>query len=142
MNITSVSPLLSQSMPKAPVANAPHSTGDVKQARELKEAFTQFVGETFFGQMLKSMRQTVQEPAYFHGGMAEEQFQARLDLNSPNHCSNTNSPPKRRHSRRRLLLGTSQAMADSLRWKHYDAGKRLFSIITLCCVATLVIGIY
>ncbi|CAL1151170.1 unnamed protein product [Cladocopium goreaui] len=29
--------------------------------------------------MLKSMRQSVGEPAYFHGGMAEEQFQARLD---------------------------------------------------------------
>lgn len=51
----------------------------VEQARELKEAFGQFVGETFFSQMLKSMRATVGEPAYFHGGHAEEQFQARLD---------------------------------------------------------------
>lgn len=50
-----------------------------EQAKELKEAFGQFVGETFFAQMLKSMRATVGEPAYFHGGHAEEQFQARLD---------------------------------------------------------------
>lgn len=51
----------------------------VEQAKELKEAFGQFVGETFFAQMLKSMRANVGEPAYFHGGHAEEQFQARLD---------------------------------------------------------------
>ncbi len=51
----------------------------VQQATELKEAYGQFVGETFFGQLLKSMRATVGEPAYFHGGHAEEQFQARLD---------------------------------------------------------------
>lgn len=51
----------------------------IEEARELKEAFTQFVGETFFGQMLQTMRQSVGEPAYFHGGMAERQFQARLD---------------------------------------------------------------
>ena len=50
-----------------------------EQAKDLKEAFGQFVGETFFAQMLKSMRATVGEPAYFHGGHAEEQFQARLD---------------------------------------------------------------
>lgn len=51
----------------------------VEDARELKAAYTQFVGEAFFGQMLKAMRQTVGEPAYFHGGQAERQFQARLD---------------------------------------------------------------
>jgi peptidoglycan hydrolase FlgJ len=46
---------------------------------ELKEKFTQFVGEAFYGQMLKSMRSTVGKPAYFHGGHAEEVFQGQLD---------------------------------------------------------------
>lgn len=51
----------------------------VADARDLKQTFAQFVGETFFGQMLKSMRSTVGEPAFVHGGMAERQFQAQLD---------------------------------------------------------------
>lgn len=46
---------------------------------ELRDAFGSFVGQTLFGQMLKSMRQTVGEPAYFHGGQAEEIFTAQLD---------------------------------------------------------------
>ncbi len=51
----------------------------VEKARDLKKAFSQFVGETFYGEMFKAMRQSAGEPAYFHGGMAEEQFQSRLD---------------------------------------------------------------
>jgi len=46
---------------------------------ELRERFTQFVGEAFFGQMIKAMRSTVGKPAYFHGGRAEEVFQGQLD---------------------------------------------------------------
>jgi hypothetical protein len=46
---------------------------------ELHAKFTQFVGETFFGQMIKAMRSTVGKPAYFHGGRAEEVFQGQLD---------------------------------------------------------------
>ncbi len=46
---------------------------------ELKEAFNDFVGQTLFGQLLKSMRTTVGKPAYFHGGQTEEIFQAQLD---------------------------------------------------------------
>jgi Rod binding domain-containing protein len=46
---------------------------------DLSERFTQFVGEAFFGQMLKAMRATVGKPAYFHGGRAEEVFQGQLD---------------------------------------------------------------
>lgn len=60
-------------------SRAADTAGSVEEARVLKQAYSQFVGETFFGSMLKSMRQSVGEPAYFHGGMAEEQFQARLD---------------------------------------------------------------
>ena len=46
---------------------------------EVRKAFDSFVGQTFFGQMLSSMRKTVGEPAYFHGGRAEEMFQQQLD---------------------------------------------------------------
>lgn len=58
----------------------PAPTGDqIADAKELKDAFSQFVGTTVFGQMLASMRETVGEPAYFHGGRAEEVFQGQLD---------------------------------------------------------------
>jgi Rod binding domain-containing protein len=46
---------------------------------ELRKQFTQFVGETFYGQMIKAMRSTVGKPAYFHGGRGEEVFQGQLD---------------------------------------------------------------
>ncbi len=45
----------------------------------LRKAFNDFVGQTFFGQMLRSMRKTVGETAYFHGGRAEEIFTEQLD---------------------------------------------------------------
>lgn len=46
---------------------------------ELKEAFDDFVGQTFYSLMLKQLRKSVGEPAYFHGGRAEEVFQGQLD---------------------------------------------------------------
>jgi len=49
------------------------------QALQVREAFTKFVGQTFFGQMMKAMRSTQEKPAYFHGGQAEEVFQSQLD---------------------------------------------------------------
>jgi Rod binding domain-containing protein len=55
---------------------APQIKGD---DGEVRRAFDQFVGETFYGQMLKSMRATVGKPAYFHGGKAEEMFTTQLD---------------------------------------------------------------
>jgi peptidoglycan hydrolase FlgJ len=54
---------------------------------ELREKFTQFVGEAFFGQMLKAMRSTVGKPAYFHGGHAEEVFQGQLDQTMSEHLT-------------------------------------------------------
>lgn len=45
----------------------------------LREAFDDFVGQSLFGQMLASMRKTVEKPAYFHGGRGEEVFQGQLD---------------------------------------------------------------
>jgi hypothetical protein len=53
----------------------------------LREQFTQFVGETFFGQMIKSLRATTQKPAYFHGGRAEEVFQGQLDQKLAEHLT-------------------------------------------------------
>jgi Rod binding domain-containing protein len=54
---------------------------------ELREQFTQFVGEAFFGQMIKAMRSTVGKPAYFHGGRAEEVFQGQLDQQLSQHLT-------------------------------------------------------
>jgi peptidoglycan hydrolase FlgJ len=51
----------------------------LESAQEVRDTFRQFVGETFFKQMLKSMRSTQDKPAYFHGGHAEEVFQSQLD---------------------------------------------------------------
>jgi peptidoglycan hydrolase FlgJ len=53
----------------------PRPAGD----QELRDAFQDFVGQTFYSQMLSSLRQTVGKPAYMHGGRAEEVFQTQLD---------------------------------------------------------------
>jgi Rod binding domain-containing protein len=47
--------------------------------KRLHSTFTQFVGQTFFGQMIKSMRTTVGHAAYFNGGQGEKIFQSQLD---------------------------------------------------------------
>jgi Rod binding domain-containing protein len=54
---------------------------------ELREKFTQFVGETFYGQMIKSMRSTVGKAAYFDGGQAEKVFQGQLDQQLAQHLT-------------------------------------------------------
>ena len=51
----------------------------INDAKELKETFNTFVGESYFGQLLKSMQSTVGKPAYFHGGQAEEVFRGQLN---------------------------------------------------------------
>ena len=53
--------------------------GGVEKDSEYRDVFDSFVGETFFGEMLKAMRKTVGKPAFFHGGQAEEIFQQQLD---------------------------------------------------------------
>src|SRR4029079_16116420 len=50
-----------------------------KKKTQLKETFNDFVGETFYGQMLAAMRKTVHKTPYFHGGRPEEVFQGQLD---------------------------------------------------------------
>jgi flagellar protein FlgJ len=62
---------LTQSTPTAPKAD-----GDDPK---LHEAFNDFVGQTFYGEMLKAMRKTQHKPAYLYGGRAEEVFQQQLD---------------------------------------------------------------
>lgn len=64
---------------RQPAAPSPDSKDDGKEDGELRKAFNSFVGQVFFGQMLKAMRKTVGKPAYFHGGRAEEIFQQQLD---------------------------------------------------------------
>jgi Rod binding domain-containing protein len=56
-------------------------------AQQLKDAYTDFVGKTFFGQLLKSMRSTLGKPAYFHGGQTEEVFRSQLDQHLADHMT-------------------------------------------------------
>lgn len=46
---------------------------------EVRQAFDDFVGQTFFSQLLAEMRKTTAKPAYLHGGQTEEVFQGQLD---------------------------------------------------------------
>ncbi|MFV2066774.1 MAG: rod-binding protein, partial [Pirellulales bacterium] len=46
---------------------------------QVRDAFTSFMGQTFFSQMIGAMRTSVGEAAYFHGGQAEEIFRGQLD---------------------------------------------------------------
>ena len=60
---------------------------------ELREAFQEFVGKTFYGQLLKSMRSSVGKPAYFHGGRGEEVFRSQLDQLVVERISETSGGP-------------------------------------------------
>lgn len=51
----------------------------VQSQNELEKAFNQFVGESLYGQLMKSLRSSTGNAAYFDGGRAEEMFQAQLD---------------------------------------------------------------
>ena len=79
INGTRVDPLVAP-QPQNESRQLVQASGNGKQGSdELKEAFNSFVGQTFYGQLLGAMRKTVGEPAYFHGGRAEEVFQKQLD---------------------------------------------------------------
>jgi flagellar protein FlgJ len=60
---------------------------DYGDKNELREKFTQFVGETFYGQMIKSLRSTVGKAAYFDGGQAEKAFRGQLDQQLAQHLT-------------------------------------------------------
>jgi peptidoglycan hydrolase FlgJ len=53
--------------------------GESKPVDETRQAFDQFVGQTFFSQLIASMRTAQTENAYFNGGQAEKIFQGQLD---------------------------------------------------------------
>ncbi|MDR1963596.1 MAG: rod-binding protein [Planctomycetaceae bacterium] len=55
-------------------------TPESDEDRRFRDVLHQFVGQTLFGQMLKSMRATQEKNPYFHGGRAEEIFQSQLDM--------------------------------------------------------------
>ncbi|HZZ71527.1 MAG TPA: rod-binding protein [Pirellulales bacterium] len=54
-------------------------TGGGAKPEDVKKAFDQFVGETFYSQMTQSLHKMTGKPAYFNGGRAEEVFQGQLD---------------------------------------------------------------
>ncbi|MDX1947978.1 MAG: rod-binding protein [Pirellulaceae bacterium] len=66
-------------MASAPSAPAALSSQAKTATSEARAAFDDFVGQTFFTQLLSQMRKTVEKPAYFHGGQTEEVFQGQLD---------------------------------------------------------------
>ncbi len=75
--------LLSQNDPATLIKRQQQVTdlqkSDDLQRPSIREAFDDFVGQTFYGQLIGAMRTSVGEPAYFHGGRAEEIFQSQLD---------------------------------------------------------------
>jgi peptidoglycan hydrolase FlgJ len=77
-------PQLSQPQLSQPQAGAYNSSpqppsGQAAGSAELRQAFQDFVGQTFFAEMIKACRSGQQPSAYFNGGRAEEIFQGQLD---------------------------------------------------------------
>lgn len=71
----------------APEPAAAFDPPDAAGADELRDTFREFVGQTMFGSLMKSMRSTVGKPAYFHGGRGEEVFQQQLDARMVEHMT-------------------------------------------------------
>lgn len=69
----------SASLASSPQPPAPAGRRGGRDTPELREAFDNFVGQTFFGELVKQMRATLHKPAFFHGGMGEDIFQSQLD---------------------------------------------------------------
>jgi Rod binding domain-containing protein len=61
------------------LASSLEKTDGEQSEPTLEKAFQDFVGQTFFGQMIASMRSTQNETPYFNGGRAEKIFQGQLD---------------------------------------------------------------
>ncbi len=78
------------SEPALPLETEKAEVGDKQKAKEeklLKEKFQQFVGQTFFSEMIKSLRTSQQGAAYMNGGQAEKVFQAEFDQTLSEHLS-------------------------------------------------------
>jgi flagellar protein FlgJ len=76
---SAMSPLASAPLPPNGSAAPPDRPANVRDDGKFREAFDDFVGQTFYTQLLSQMRKTVDKPAYFHGGQGEEIFQGQLD---------------------------------------------------------------
>ena len=122
----------SQLSPLRPLPVTAISVGGAKGAsaadknEELREAFTKFVGQTFFGQLIKAMRSTVGKPAYFYGGQGEEVFRSQLDQTLAEHMTEATAErfagPMFEHQFPHLAAAkTSQDTLDSTsRWNQLD----------------------
>ena len=66
-------------VPAAQLVGASDSPAPNKDELKERQAFDQFVGGTFFRQLLGAMQKTVGKAPYFHGGQAEEVFRAQLN---------------------------------------------------------------
>lgn len=58
---------------------------------ELREKFQDFVGQTFFAELIKSLRTSQKGAAYFNGGRAEEIFQGQFDQLMTEHLSDASA---------------------------------------------------
>lgn len=133
-NVSSLSPaLLSTAEAPSELLSRPNNEQSdeadlLAKAEDLKKTFSQFAGETFFGQLMKSMRNTVGEPAYFHGGMAERQFQAQLDQQIAQDMASSGAADfadgmfRQQFPEEAALLDAQQAPADQL--SQLDALRR------------------
>src|SRR5262245_1065253 len=77
--------LISSPQPKAPPRGG-------RDTPELRETFDQFVGQTFFGELLKQMRASVDKPKFLHGGFGEDVFQSQLDQILVERISESSAP--------------------------------------------------
>ena len=82
---------IQSTIPTLPTEPQPAAPRSGRGTPELKEAFTDFVGQTFFGELVKQMRSTLNKPAFFHGGMGEDIFQSQLDQHLVERMSQTSA---------------------------------------------------
>jgi len=78
-------------MSLASINAASSATRSGHDTPQLKQAFTDFVGQTFFGEMMKQMRSSLDKPAFFDGGMGEDIFQSQLDQITVEQMSKNNA---------------------------------------------------
>lgn len=65
--------------PQQETASGISNAQSAESSDDLRKAFSDFVGQTFFSELIKSYRSTQQPAAYFNGGRAEKIFQGQLD---------------------------------------------------------------
>jgi peptidoglycan hydrolase FlgJ len=79
MQISSLANPAFEVRPNAPKPDSSLVNKASEDDKKTREAFDDFVGQTFYGQMLSAMRKTLDKPAYMFGGRTEEVFQSQLD---------------------------------------------------------------